>query len=151
MKKIAIFLMILVVLALVSFNAQAEELSIKDLLAKAPAINEGIAYSIADSEFKPITTITLFSTGDLDLEAGVTSSKESIRATDMTTAVAQASYTLVSAKDVSIVKDIPIVNLLEVTPGVYAGLDRVAIGRGNSKDNNEFDYGVSLRLASTKW
>ena len=128
---------------------QAETISVGEVLEKVPAVNMGIGYSVLDSEFKPLTTVTVYSIDKLAVDVGVTSSKESLRISDNTTVIGQISYNLIKAKDVSIIKDIPIINLLEITPAAWAGYDRIGIGN-KAEGNNEFDAGVGLKLISIK-
>jgi len=135
------------VLAIVAFSlviaqglCQAESLSISESLSKIPALKQGVAFNVLDSEFEYLSTIEIANYKGITLEAGFATNDK---------AVGVISYKLASAKDYGIT--VPIVDLLELNVGVYAGYGRVAFGKENSKDNNEFSFGPSITLINCKW
>jgi len=139
LTKVVIVLMIMGIVA-VSSNAYADSLSIGDTLKKLPALKQGIAFNAVDSEIEYLSTVEVLGFKGITLEVGFSSNDK---------VVGVASYKLASAKDLGI--DVPIVDLLELNLGVYAGYGRVAIGPGNAKDNTEFSWGPSLTLINVNF
>ena len=139
MKKL-IVLALLIGIVLISGVAQAESLSIGDVAKKLPALKQGIAYSLMENDIHYLSTLEVLNWKGIALEAGY-SSKD--------LAVAVVSYELLKLKDLGVT--LPILDLIECRVGGYAGYGRIAIGLGNAKDNNEFDYGLSATLLSVKF
>ena len=141
MKKLVIVL--LVALMIMGCNksvlkpALAESLSIGDTLKKIPALKQGLAYSIIDSDFSYLSTIELANWKGLTLEAGY-SSKDKI--------VGVISYQLLKLKDLGI--KVPILDLIEFNLGLYGGYGRLNM---QALDKSEWDAGCSITLVSVRF
>lgn len=116
-------------------NAHAEDISLSNALENLPGLKQGVAYSFSDSDFSYLSTIELAEYKGLTLEAGY-SSKDKI--------VAVISYPLLKLKKYL---DLPILNLVELNIGAYAGYGRISIDR----DFGEFDAGISATLINVKF
>jgi hypothetical protein len=139
MKKL---LFVVLALCLMVGVANAGELSITETAKKLPALKQGIAYSIADSEFCYLSTIEIMNKCGVSLEAGYSSKDK---------AVIVASYKLLELKNYV---NVPLLDLLEANIGAYYGFGRIDLGlndRDNMEGNNESDYGLSLTLLNIKW
>lgn len=122
-------------------------IDIGELIDKAPEINTGIAYSIMDSQIKPIATVKVYEYKGVNFEVGATTDEESLRLKEFSTVVGQVSYTIAKAGKLT---SIPILKELELTPGAFVGFDRVAFEDGGEAQN-EFDWGFSFRLLGVKF
>lgn len=136
MKRVVIGL--IAVLMIVGI-AQAE-INIPDTLKNLPTMKQGFGFSLIDNEFSSLTTLEILNWKGLTLEAGY-NTKDA--------AVGVISYQLINLKRLGV--NIPILDLIEFSPGAYVGYKRIGIGNGNAKDNNEFDFGISATLISLKF
>lgn len=137
--KVSLILMFTALAISMWLGLAKAEVSIGDTIKKIPALKQGVAYSLIDSNFSYLSTIELAKWRGLTLEAGYSSSDK---------AVAVISYELLKLKDYI---NLPVLDLIEFNLGVYGGVSRIAIGLGNAKDNNEWDAGISATLIKVKF
>ena len=126
MRKLLLSAMMLAVCA----TAQAD-INIGDKL-KDVAVNQGIIYSIKDSEISHVSTAELINKWGTSLEAGYS---------DNGKLVGVISYKLLDAKDFI---STPLLKELEFKPGVYYAWDEL----GN---DTKGDYGLSLTMLQVSW
>jgi len=150
MKKIFMMMILIMGLVAVSYNAQADSLNIPDLLSKAPEVNQGYAYSVLDSQFKPTLTADVYKVGNLALQLGITTSDDKININEFTEVIGEVSYTLLKASDIEAIKSIPVVNLIKIEPFLAAGWDRIDYEE-SGKGNNEYDALVGINFVSYKF
>jgi hypothetical protein len=139
MRKVICIAMALMFVCSMAF---AGELSVTETAKKIPALKQGMAYSIADSEFCYLSTIEILNKCGVSLEAGYSSKDK---------AVVVVSYKLLELKDYV---NVPLLDLLEANIGAYYGFGRIDLGindRDNMEGNNESDYGLSLTLLKVKF
>lgn len=117
--------------------AFADSLSIGETLQKLPGMKQGIGYSFKDSDIDYLTTLEVFSFKGFSLEAGY-STKD--------VALGVISFNLLKLKDLGVT--LPILDLIEIRPGVYAGYSRINL---NQPDTSKFDFGASLTLITVKF
>ena len=131
---VAVFLMT----ATMSF---ADDVNPIDYIKKLPALNQAVIFSLDDNEFQYATTVTLVSLLEdkIKVDFGYTPRQELI---------GLASFKLLEVKDYI---TFPILDLVEIEPFVYIGLDRIALNEGNEDSNNEIDYGLGVKLLSIKF
>ena len=135
-------LIFVVLIALGATIASAEPLSLTDALQKIPALKQGVAYSLEDSKLNYLSTVDVMKWKGFNLEAGVAADAEE---TDWK-AVAVLSYELLKLKKYV---DLPILDLVEFRPGIYAGLGRIeGFQRGLEAEG---DFGLSLSVISVKF
>lgn len=113
------------------------ESSIFDVIANVPALKQGVAFSIADSNINYLSTVDLVKWKGFSLEGGYAGAAKNTG----DKLVAVLSYDLLSLKDKT---TIPFLNLVEFRPGIWAGVGRIG-------GSNEFDYGVSATVLSLKF
>lgn len=126
------------VLAL-AIPAQAGELNVSELLSKLPPLNQGVGYSIKDSNFNYIATVDAVSLKGFKIEAGYAG----VAKNTGDKLIGVLSYDLLKLKNVGVT--LPILDLVEFRPGVWAGYGEINNGKG------EFDWGVSLSVLSVKF
>jgi len=132
--------LVLVLISLFFAVSVYAEVDVPDLISKLPALNQAVIFSLDKNEFDYATTITVAEFKErLKLDIGYTPEKELL---------ALLSVKLVAVKDYL---TFPVLDLIEIEPFVYVGLDRIAIGLGNAKDNNEIDYGLGVKVLSIKF
>ena len=136
MKKLILVLVAVFVMASVAF-AQEEGISITDQLKKLPALKQGVAYSFLEHGVSYLTTMQVASWKVLGFEVGYSSTDK---------AVAVVSCDLLKLKDLGV--NLPVLDLIDFKVGLYGGVGRIALGPGNAKENNEWDFGASLTLIS---
>ena len=132
--------MISLTTGLVAGLSNADELGIRDTLAKIPALKSGVAFNVLDSEWEYTETLNLLQYKGFNLDAGYTTKDKAIGA---------ITYELLNLKDLGVT--VPVLDLIKIEPGIYAGLGRVAIGQGNAKDNNEFSFGTIINFIDIKF
>jgi len=138
MRKL--FLVVALILALVIPAVAQESLSIGDTLEKIPGMKQGIGYSFIEHDINYLTTIELMNWQGIALEGGY-NSKDKI--------VAVISGDLVNLKELGV--KVPILDLIDLRVGLYAGYGRIDIEEGMRDDSNEFDWGASLTLITVKF
>lgn len=111
--------------------------SIIDVIASVPAMNQGVAFSIADSNTNYLSTVDVYKWKALSIEAGYAGHAKETG----DKIVAVLSYDLFKAKDYV---SWPIIKFIEFRPGIWAGVGRIT-------GSNEFDYGVSATVLSLKF
>lgn len=111
--------------------------SIFDVLSDVPALKQGIAFSIADSNVNYLATTDVFTKYGVALEVGYAGHAKDTG----DKLVAVLSYDLFKAADYT---TMPIIKFLEFRPGIWAGVGRVT-------GSNEFDYGVSASVLNVKF
>jgi hypothetical protein len=136
-RKMFFLLAVLIALA----GVARAEISVPDLINKIPENHQCLIYSISDSEFQYATTFTLAKVWKerISFDAGYSPSQE---------AIAAVSVKLIEVKDYI---KFPILDLMEIEPMIWVGYDRIAIGAGNAKDNNEFNWGAGVKLIKLKF
>ena len=117
--------------------AKADELSIGDSLKKIPGLKQGIGFSFKDHDFDYLTTIELAKFKGVSLEVGYSAKDE---------AIGVASYEIAKLKDYGVT--LPILDLVELNLGGYAGYGRISVSKVISP---RFDYGLSLTLITVKF
>jgi len=131
-KKVMMFLVMLALLAIPRLS-QAEDVKVGDILSKIPALKQGVAFDISESEFNYISTINVLQYKDFGLGAGYATDDK---------AVVTLNYNLGGLKKIGI--DTPITNFIDITVGMYAGYGRVT-------GSNEFSLGPSLTIIDVKF
>jgi hypothetical protein len=134
MKRLVLALLAVLLVTGVSF---AEDLNIGDTITKIPGLKQGIGYSFKDSDIDYLTTVEAFKFKGASVEAGYSYKDE---------VIAVISYDLLHLSDLGV--NIPILDLIEFHPGLYAGYSRVNIER---PDKSRFDFGISLTLIKVKF
>jgi hypothetical protein len=122
--------------------ARAEELNVSELISKLPALNQGVAFSIKDSNFNYLATVDAVSIKGFKIEVGYAG----VAKNTGDKIVGVASYDLLKLKNVGVT--LPILDLVEFRPGVWLGYGHI---NGASLGDSEFDYGVSLSVLSVKF
>lgn len=117
--------------------SQARASSIFDVAAQMPAMNQGVAVSVLDSNINYLSTVDVVKWKGFNIEAGY--SGRAKETGDKIVAV--LSYDLLSLKDKT---TIPILNLVEFRPGIWYGVGRIG-------GSNEVDYGISATFLSLKF
>lgn len=108
--------------------------SIIDIVASVPAMNQGVAFSIADSNINYLSTVDIYKWKALSLEGGYAGHAKETG----DKIVAVLSYDLFKAKNYV---SWPIIKFIEFRPGIWAGVGRVG-------GSNETDWGVSATVVS---
>lgn len=108
-------------------------------LKKLPPLNQGVAYSLADSNFNYLSTLDVVRWKALTLEAGYAGRAEN---TD-DKLVAVLSVKLLELKDYV---QLPVLDLIEFRPGIWYGW-----GNLGNWNNAEGDWGVSATVVSLKF
>jgi hypothetical protein len=134
-------LLAIVFLGMTVCVASAESLSVTDTLKKIPALKAGVGYSLIDNKINALSTVELARWKGITLEAGIAGDADS---TDWK-AIGVISYDLLKLKNYV---DLPILNLIEFQPGLYAGAGGLNLHRIME---SEIDAGVSLTLVNIKW
>lgn len=124
--------------------AKAETLSIGDVLSNLPALKQGMAYSLADNQLNYLSTAEIVKYKGFALEGGYAGAAENTG----NKIVGVLSYQVANLKDLGVT--VPILDLIEFNVGAYAGYGSIQFA-GNTKNDNEFDYGLSLTLLKTKF
>jgi hypothetical protein len=125
------------ILAQISF---AEEVKVGNILQKIPALKQGFAYSLVDSQFNYLSTIELMKWKRISLEVGYAGRAENTG----DKAVLVASVDLLDMSDVI---TFPILDKIVFRPGIYFG------GNINVKSmtDTESDWGVSASFIDLKF
>lgn len=139
MKKLLLAMAILLAAAI---PAKADELNVSELISKLPALNQGVGYSVKDSNFNYLATIDAVSFKGFKIEAGYAG----VAKNTGDKLVGVLSYDLLKLKNVGVT--LPILDLVEFRPGVWLGYGHI---NGASLGDSEFDYGVSLSVLSVKF
>ena len=107
--------------------AYAEPISLPELLGKLPDINSAVIYNVNDGEFSYASTFSLVKLfkDKVNIDIGWSPKQE---------VLAAATFKLVEVKDYI---QFQILKYIVIEPGVYIGVDRIGIGPGNAKENNE--------------
>lgn len=111
--------------------------TVLDVVKSVPALKQGVAYSIADSNVNYLSTVDVFNYKKLSIEAGYAGRAKETG----DKIVAVVSYDLFQAKDYV---TWPVLKYVEFRPGLWAGFGRLT-------GSNEFDYGVSATVVSLKF
>lgn len=128
---------ILLAIFLLVGSTSVKASSIFDVVSQVPALNQGVAVSVLDSNINYLSTVDLVKWKGFNVEAGYAGSAKNTG----DKIVAVFSYDLLSLKDKT---TIPILNLVEFRPGVWFGVGRIG-------GSNEVDYGVSATVMSLKF
>lgn len=145
MRKFSLMMTIFVTLAIWSGVARAE-LSLTDTIGKVPGLNQGVGFSVIDSGFNYLTTFDIVHYKGFGLEAGYAGRNRNTG----DKLIAVVSYDLFNAKKAGVT--LPILDLIDVRVGAYAGFGRVQIGTEQVRDGgNEFDAGLSLTAVKVKF
>jgi len=115
-----------------TFSAQAEEIKIGEILDKVP-LKQGVAYSLCDSEVRPMTSFSLIKKAGFSLDAGYVGEDK---------LVAAVFYELGELKNIA---EIPLLEFIDIELGVYYGLE------GINKWHSGEDYGVTVKLLEVKF
>lgn len=136
MRKILLTLSIICLLTTPCFA----EVNWNDLIGKLEW-KQGVAYSVDEAGFNIMSIAKIAKWKDLTLSGGYAGDKESTGHK----AIANLSYSLLKLKNYV---DIPILDLVEVEPGLWMGLGNINLKEMNE---SEFDWGVSISLISLKF
>lgn len=137
---------LLVGLILLCGVAKAEDVSIIDGLKKIPGLKQGVGFSLIDNKVNYLTTIDIVSWKGITLEAGYMGRAKNTG----DKAVVALSYNLWNAKEAGVT--LPILDLIDVRIGAYAGYGRIQIGSEDTRDGgNELDAGLSATALRVKW
>ena len=132
--------------ALYGTIAHAEAINLPDLLAKLPALKQGVAYSVLDSKVNYLTTMDIVTWKGFALEAGYAADAENTGSK----LVAVISYDVINLKERGVT--VPILDLIDLRLGMYAGVGDINLGDGPAmRGNNEFDWGISATAVSVKF
>ena len=129
MRKTILLLAILLIPTLV----KAESINPIDVLKKIPEMKQGIAFDVAEGEFKYITTTGIAKYDNFGLDVGFASDSK---------LVATLSYDIGGLKQIGI--DTPITNLIDLRVGIYAGYGRLT-------GDNEFSWGPEVTIINVKF
>lgn len=132
MRKLVLLLAILLIPAV-----SKADTSIIDLISNVPALKQGVAFSLADSNLNYLSTLDVATFGKISIEAGYAGR---VKETG-DKLVAVVSYDLFRAKNYV---TWPILQFVEFRPGIWAGVGRIT-------GSNEFDYGVSATVFNLKF
>ena len=144
MNKFVLTIMLLVGSVSLCFAQTA--LNVIDTIKTFPELKQGIAYSVIDSQFNYLSTLTVLSKHGVNLEAGYAG----VAKNTGDKLVAVISYDLWNAKRAGVT--IPVLDLIDIKPGAYVGFGRIAVGSEDTRDgNNQLDVGVSLTAISVKF
>ena len=135
------FILAVVFCSMVSV-ANADVIKLSEYLDKLPPMKQGIAFSLADSKLNYLSTIEIAKWKFLSLEGGYAGAAEN----SGNKVVAVLSTNIANAKKLGI--EIPIVDLLDVNVGFYAGYGSI---NGVALGDSELDYGISATLLTLKW
>ena len=111
--------------------AQAEPFSLSETLNKVP-LQQGLVFSIKDSEVAHVSSVVLAEKWNVGLEAGYI---------DNGKLFGGGSYKLLDAKNYV---SLPIIKELTFRPGIYFALDEI-------DTEAKLDYGISLTVLSVAW
>lgn len=139
MKRIFLAVVFLGIMACV---ASAEPINIGDAAKKLPAVNTGVAFSLADSKVNAMTTVDVFKTKNGMFSLGVGWAGEA-DSTD-NKAIALASIDLFAIKNL----DWPILEYISFKPGIYVGAGSINLHRIME---SELDYGVTATVLAIKF
>ena len=142
MKKLS---SLLVGMLLVASVANAEALSIRDYLEKAPALKQGVGFSLIDNKLNYLSTIELASWKNFNLEFGYAGAAEETKHK----VVLATSYEVLKLRDLGVT--LPILDLVELNVGMYAGIGHIQVNDGLGDNSNEFDAGFSFTALSFKY
>lgn len=142
MKHRLQLLLALAFLLLAPTLAKAEPLNVSEELAKLPALNQGIAYSLADSNFNYLSTADIVAWKGINLEGGYAGQAKNTGSK----LVGVVSYDLLKLKDLGV--KLPILDLVAFRPGVWLGYGKI---NGAALHSAEFDYGLSCSVISVKF
>lgn len=135
-------LVMVAVLLLCTPLAYADVLSIGDTIEDLPVVQNGIAYSLADSRFNYLATMELANFKGISLAAGYAGVAENTK----DKLVATLTYDLVKVKDLGVT--FPVLDLLRIEPGIYAGFGRINL---KAIDKSEKDYGLVVKCIDWKF
>jgi len=154
MRKLWLILGMLCVCGL-AYSATLEELGLEhpadttaaaDVIGRIPGLHQGVGFSVIDSKFNYLTTLDIVEWKGITLEAGYMGRAKNTG----DKLVAVVSYDLFNAKKAGIT--LPVLDLIDVRVGAYAGFGRIQIGNDQSRDgNNEFDAGLSATAFNLKF
>jgi hypothetical protein len=136
---------LLIGLLLVCGVAKAD-IDISESLNKVPGLHQGVGFSVIDNKVNYLTTLDIVSWKGLTLEGGYAGAAKDTG----DKIVAVLSYNLWNAKEAGVT--LPVLDLVDVRVGAYAGIGRIQIGNDQSRDgNNEFDAGLSATAFNLKF
>ena len=119
---------------------------ISNVLQKLPAMKQGVAYSLVDSKFNYLATTDIVQKNGFSLEVGYAGQAKNTG----DKLVAVVSYEVVNAKKLGVT--IPVLDLVDLRVGAYAGVGRVQISDNpGARGNNELDYGLSATAINIKF
>lgn len=145
MRKIAIVLVMCVLL-----SAQAFAIDLGSVFKDAPEMKQGIGYSFLDNDIHYLMTVELAKYKSFTLEGGASFKRMEGDSTDVPNMpIVVLGYDIVKLKEKGVT--FPVLRDIDANIGLYAGYGRVALGAGNAKGNNEFDWGLSITLINLKF
>ncbi|RTL04637.1 hypothetical protein EKK58_10020 [Candidatus Dependentiae bacterium] len=128
---------LLIILALLIPSVAKAETSIIDLISRVPSLNQGVAFSLADSNINYLSTVDVAKYKGFNLEAGYAG----VAKNTGDKLVAVLSYDLLNLKGKT---TFPILDIVEFRPGLWAGVGRIG-------GSNEFDWGISATVLSLRF
>lgn len=138
MKKLLTY--IFAILLLCSVTPAYAEVNWNDVISKLEW-KQGIAYSVPEGGINILSTFKAAKYKDITLSLGYAGDREQ----SGHKAVANLSYSLLKLKDYV---EIPILDLVELEPGIWAGMGKVNL---KEFDEWESDWGVSISVINVKF
>lgn len=122
------------------FILNINSLSLSEIEKVLPNLNNGFAYSFADSKMNYIATMDVVRWKDFTFEAGYAGRAKNTA----DKLVGVVSYRIGSLKDLNI--DVPILKYIDLSVGLYGGYGRIE--KVLSDPQGEFDFGSYVRVLS---
>ncbi len=108
-----------------------------DILADIPAMKQGVAISLADSNVNYLSTVEVKKIGKFSLDVGYAGRAKETG----DKMVAMVSYNLIDLRGKT---TIPLVDLVNISVGPWVGVGRIT-------GSNELDYGIAATAINLKW
>lgn len=102
-------------------------------MKKIPALKQGVAFDVAEGEFKYLSTVGILKYDDFGLSAGYSGDDK---------VVATLTYRIGGLNRFGI--DTPITNLIDIEVGYYIGIGRLT-------GSNEVSHGPSITILNVKF
>lgn len=141
---------IVICLMLMAGVAHADDLYLGDTLKSMPGIKTGIVYSLQEKELGYAATVDVLEFNGFTLGAGVASHDNRVEDfKEINKLIATVSYKVGKLADYGI--NVPLLDLVDLSVGAYAGYSRIDIKENSSEGNNESDFGLYASLVSVKF
>lgn len=121
--------------------ARAEEINIKEIVDKVPALNNGLAFSFVENNLNYLGTFDVFVKGPFTVSAGYAGAQPNTGHK----LVAVVGYTLFDGE--KSMPENPILKYADLSVGIWGG----AGGIGGNLNDAETDWGISLSLLKARF